>query len=266
MQENAKANPAQPLAGLAAVVTGADRGIGRGIALALARAGCRVAVNYLDTDERAKGVVDEIRGSGVDATAVQADVRIAGQVTAMVQTAADRFGRVDVLVNNAGVQTWKKLLDVTEEEWDLVIDTNLKGCFLCTQVTGRHMNAHGGGGSIINIGSGSNRTPFPSLAAYTASKGGIEMLTKVAALELAPDIRVNCVAPGAIEVERTRRELEDYAGTLGRMTPLRRVGTPEDVADAVVFLASPAARFITGQTIYVDGGLFIQPPLPKELS
>ncbi len=166
-------------------------------------------------------------------------------------------------MNNAGVQTWKPFLDVTEAEWDLVIDTNLKGCFLCSQAAARHMTAHGGG-CIVNIGSGCNRTAFPALAAYTASKGGLEMLTKVTALELGPHrIRVNCVAPGAVEVERTRLERPDYAGTWGRATPLGRVGTPADIGRAVAFLASADAQFVTGQTIWVDGGLFAQPPWPK---
>jgi NAD(P)-dependent dehydrogenase (short-subunit alcohol dehydrogenase family) len=251
------------LSGKSAVVTGGESGIGREIAIAMAAAGARVAVNHPGDPARAEAVVAAIRAAGGDAKAVQADVRVASQVAAMMQSAVDRFGRLDVLVNNAGVQTWHDFLDVTEEEWDLVIDTNLKGCFLCTQAAARHMRASGGG-SIVNIGSGSNKVPFPSLVAYTASKGGIEMLTKVAAMGLAPTIRVNCAAPGAIEVERTRLELPDYAGTMAKMTPLGRVGAPADVADLVVFLASDAARFITAQTITVDGGLFSQPPLPKE--
>jgi NAD(P)-dependent dehydrogenase (short-subunit alcohol dehydrogenase family) len=249
-----------PLAGLAAIVTGADRGIGRGIAAGLARAGCRVAVNYLRSPELADAVVAELGQLGTDAVAVQADVRRRAEVTAMIGHVVDRFGRLDVLVNNAGVQTRTPFLDVTEDEWDLVIETNLKGCFLCTQAAARYMRGRGGG-SIVNIGSGSNKIPFPALVAYTASKGGLEMLTKVAALELGRhQIRVNCVAPGAVEIERTRLELPDYAGSMGRITPLGRVGLPADIADAVVFLASPAARFITGQTIAVDGGLFVQPP------
>jgi 3-oxoacyl-[acyl-carrier protein] reductase len=251
------------LSGCAAVITGAESGIGASIALALARAGCRVCVNYFRSADRADAVVAQIRSLGVDAMMVQADVRSASDVAAMMQAAVDRFGRLDILVNNAGVQTFKPFLEVTEEEWDLVIDTNLKGCFLCTQAAARHMKPQGSG-VVINIGSGCNKVPFPSLVAYTASKGGMEMLTKVSALELAPEVRVNCVAPGAIEVERTKLELPDYAGTFARMTPLRRVGYGDDVADAVVFLVSDAARFITGQTIAVDGGLFTQPPLPPE--
>jgi NAD(P)-dependent dehydrogenase (short-subunit alcohol dehydrogenase family) len=252
--------PTQTLQGRVALVTGAGRGIGKGIALELARAGCRVAVNYVTEPDKARATVDEIRQVGVEALAVEADVSVAAAVSAMVDRVVRDLGGLDILVNNAGTQTWKPLLDVAEAEWDLVIDTNLKGCFLCTQAAARHMKDHGGG-SIINIGSGSNKAPFPNLVAYTASRGGIEMFTKVAAVELGPlAIRVNCIAPGAIEVERTKQELPDYAGTWGAITPLRRIGYPLDVARAVVFLASPDASFITGQTLWVDGGLFAQAP------
>ena len=245
-------------------MTGAARGIGRGIAIALARAGCRVAVNDLNPAEDAAKTAADITALGVDALVVQGDVGVAADVDAMFAAVLDRFGSLGIVVNNAGVQTFAPLLDVTEEEWDRVIDTNLKGTFLCTQRAARHMKASGGG-SIINIGSGSNKVPFPQLAAYTASKGGIEMLTKVAAVELGPyGIRVNCVAPGAIEVERTKLENPDYAGTWGGITPLRRIGAPEDVASAVLFLAGPESSFITGQTLWVDGALFTQPAWPYQ--
>jgi 3-oxoacyl-[acyl-carrier protein] reductase len=248
------------LAGRAALVTGGATGIGRVIARFLAREGCRVAINYIGAPDQADAAVAEVRELGQEAIALPADVRHADEVNRMVDGTLDAFGRLDVLVNNAAVQTEGAFLDVTEEDWDRVIDTNLKGTFLCTQAAARAM-VKSGGGSIVNIGSGCNYVPFPTLVPYTASKGGIEMLTKVASLSLAPhQIRVNCVAPGAILVERTRHELPDYAGQFARITPMGRVGLPEDVAGAVVFLASDASRFVTGQTIAVDGGLFNQPP------
>lgn len=240
-----------------ALVTGASRGIGKEIALELARHGYRVAVNYYnDPQSTVDATMSEIRALNPDSLLVQADIRSSSQVAAMFQKVTTAFGRLDLLVNNAGVQTWKPLLDVSEEEWDLVIDTNLKGCFLCTQQAARIMKDHGGG-SIVNLGSGCNKLAFPSLVAYTASKGGIEMFTKEAAIELGQyGIRVNCLAPGSIESERTRQEDPDYAGAWSKLTPLGRVGTAADIAPAVVFLASPAASFISGQTIWIDGALF----------
>jgi NAD(P)-dependent dehydrogenase (short-subunit alcohol dehydrogenase family) len=250
----------KPLAGKAALVTGADRGVGKGIALELAGAGANVAVNYFDDPRLATGTVAELEAVGVKAYAVQGDVRVAAHVRDMFAKVVDRFGRLDIHVNNAGVQTWKPLLDVEEDEWDFVVDTNLKGCFLCTQAAARYMKDHGGG-SIVNIGSGCNKVAFPELVAYTASKGGIEMFTKVAAVELGPHgIRVNCVAPGAVEVERTRLEDPDYAGTWGRITPLGRVAQPADIGRVVTFLATSQASFVTGQTIWVDGGMYARAP------
>jgi len=253
--------PPSALSGRVALVTGGGRGIGREIALELARAGADVAVNYHDDSDRARATATDIEALGVRAMAVAADVGEAAAVHRMVADVTAAFGSLDILVNNAGVQTWTPFLDVTESEWDLVIRTNLKGCFLCTQTAARAMSR---GGVVVNIGSGCNKVPFPGLVAYTASKGGIEMLTKVAAVELAPrKIRVNCVAPGAVEIERTRLEVADYAATWGAVTPLGRVGQPEDIARTVRFLASDDSAFITGQTIWVDGGLFTQPPWPK---
>lgn len=250
-----------------ALVTGASRGIGKEIALELARNRYRVAINYYnDPASMVEETVAEIRalqppGSN-DVLAIQTDIRSSTQVTAMFRQVTSAFGRLDLLVNNAGVQTWKPLLDVTEEEWDLVVDTNLKGCFLCTQQAARYMKDHGGG-SIVNLGSGCNKLAFPSLVAYTASKGGIEMFTKEAAVELGQyGIRVNCIAPGSIESERTRQEDPDYAGTWSKLTPLGRVGRAADIAPTVVFLASPGASFISGQTIWIDGALFTKAQWP----
>ena len=249
--------------GKTALVTGASRGIGKEIALELARNGYRVAVNYFnDPAPMVDAAIAEIRALQPTSIGIQADIRSSAQVAAMFEKVISEFGHLDLLVNNAGVQTWKPLLDVTEEEWDLVIDTNLKGCFLCTQQAARSMKEHGGG-SIVNLGSGCNKLAFPSLVAYTASKGAIEMFTKEAAVELGEyGIRVNCIAPGSIESERTRQEDPDYAGTWSKLTPLGRVGTAADIAPTVVFLASPGASFISGQTIWIDGALFTKAQWP----
>jgi NAD(P)-dependent dehydrogenase (short-subunit alcohol dehydrogenase family) len=252
----------QILASKTALVTGSSKGVGKGIALELARCGCDVAVNYHSDAAGAAATVGEIVAMGRHAYAIQANVGLAAEVDGMFTQVLARFPRLDILVNNAGVQTWKPLLDLEEAEWDRTIQTNLKGCFLCTQRAGRRMKEHGSG-RIINIGSGCNKIPFPNLVDYTASKGGIEMFTKVSALELARyKITVNCVAPGAIEIERTRQETGDYSGTWAKLTPLGRVGQPADIARTVAFLASEAGDFITGQTIWVDGGLFTHPIWP----
>ena len=245
-----------------AVITGASKGIGRGIALGLADAGFDIAVNYRGDSKGAEATAEKIRTMGMKAQIVQADVGFKREVDRMFDEVLEKIGTPDVLVNNSGVQTWKPLLDLSEEEWDRVIRTNLKGTFLCTQRAARLMAAKRWG-RIINIGSGSNKAPFPNLVDYTSSKGGIEMFTRVAAVELGYyGITVNCVAPGMIEIERTLAEAPDYAGTWAPLTPLGRIGQASDVAATVVFLASPQAEFITGQTIYVDGGLLSQVPWP----
>jgi 3-oxoacyl-[acyl-carrier protein] reductase len=245
-----------------ALVTGANSGIGKTIATRLARAGYEVAINYKLDQPAAENLAQELKSSGARAIAVYADVASSTDVDAMFEKVFAAFGQLNALVNNAGVQVFKPLLDVEEAEWDRVIATNLKGCYLCTQRAGRHMKERRSG-SIVNIGSGCNKVPFPNLSGYTASKGGIEMFTKSAALELGPfGIRVNCVAPGAIDTERTKAELPDFAASWARLTPLRRIGTPDDVAAAVEFLLSDNALFISGQTLGVDGGLFAQPRWP----
>jgi NAD(P)-dependent dehydrogenase (short-subunit alcohol dehydrogenase family) len=252
------------LEGKYALVTGASKGVGKGIALELARQGCDVAVNYNTDAAGGAATVAEIEALGRKALALQANVGVKAQVDAMFERTLAEFGRLDAVVNNAGIQTWKPLLELNEEEWDRVIAVNLKGCFLCTQRAGLAMK-DSGGGAIINIGSGCNKIAFPNLVDYTASKGGIEQLTKVSAVELGRyGIRVNCVAPGAIEIERTKHEAGDYAGTWAKLTPLGRVGVPADVAGMVAFLASDKANFITGQTVWVDGGLFTKPAWPYD--
>jgi 3-oxoacyl-[acyl-carrier protein] reductase len=191
---------------------------------------------------------------------------VGAEVDAFFDEACSWFGDApDVLVNNAGIQTWSSLLELGEDEWDDVIRTNLKGCFLNTQAAAKRMVDADKSGAIINIGSGCNKLAFPKLVSYTASKGGIEQFTKVSAVELGPHgIRVNCVAPGAILNDRTALEQPDYAGTWAKVTPLRRVGSVEDLAGPVLFFASEAARFVTGQTLWVDGGVFSQANWPYD--
>nr|WP_217705098.1 SDR family NAD(P)-dependent oxidoreductase [Peristeroidobacter soli] len=248
-----------------AVVTGGSTGIGRAIVNALAREGWDVAFSYVSRPHEAEQTSASARAAGADVLCVQCDVGIKSDVDAFYDRVAAWRGVPDLLVNNAGVQTWASLLDLEEESWDRVIRTNLKGCFLNTQNVARRLVAAGKPGAIVNIGSGCNKLAFPKLVDYTASKGGIEQLTKVAAIELGPHaIRVNCVAPGAIEIERTQAEAGDYAGTWSAITPLRRIGQTKDVADVVLYLASPGASFVTGQTLWVDGGVFTQANWPYE--
>ncbi len=246
-------------------VTGASKGVGRGIAYGLAEAGWDVAVNYFGDLAGAEETAEKIRSMGRRALTVRGNVGDGSDVVEMFSMIQEEFGRLDCLVNNAGRQTFAPLLDLKEEDWDKTITTNLKGTFLCTQAAGRVMRDQGEGGSIINIGSGANKQPFLNLVDYCASKGGIEQLTRVSACELGQyKIRVNCVAPGAIEIERTKEESPDYAGTWSPLTTMGRVGTPEDIANAVVFLASEKAEFTTGQTVYVDGGLWTKAQWPYE--
>ena len=247
-----------------AVVTGGSRGIGQTIVMNLVAEGYHVAFSHRGGDAEAAEVVSAVEAAHGSAIAVDCDVSNGDAVERFFDRACD-WAEVApaVLVNNAGIQTWSSLLELDEAAWRRVIDTNLTGTFLNTKAAAKRMKAAGRSGSIVNLGSGCNKLAFPRLVDYTASKGGIEQFTKVAAVELGPDgINVNCVAPGAIVTERTLEEAPDYAETWSKLTPLRRAGTPQDIAAAVLFLISPSAAFITGQTIWVDGGLFSQAPWP----
>lgn len=231
---------------------------------ALSRAGYAVAFSCRSSAEAAASLVSEVESEGGSVKGIRCDAGSGDDVRAFYRSVVEWFGGApDVLVNNAGVQTWSSLLDLDEASWDAVIRTNLKGCFLNTQAAARLMIEGGKRGAIINIGSGCNKLAFPKLVDYTASKGGIEQLTKVSAVELGPyGIRVNCIAPGAIVTERTNNEAPGYSERWSKITPLRRVGVPADVAGPVIFLTTPESSFITGQTIWVDGGVFSQANWP----
>ncbi len=262
---NTTQNPHKPLAGKTALITGAAQGVGKGIALSLAHAGCSVAINDKEESPLTAQTIQEIRALGAEAFAAPADIRSSQSIRTMFESLSQKFPKLDILVNNAGTQTWSPFLDLEESAWDRDLDTNLKGTFLCTQAAARWMKTTGGGG-IVNIGSGSSKHPFPRLVSYSVSKAGIAALTKISATELGRyGIRVNCVAPGAILIERTEQENPDFAALWSAEAPLGRVGTPKDVGDAVVFLASEQASFISGQTLWVDGAAFTKPSWPYKL-
>ncbi|GAB2516387.1 SDR family NAD(P)-dependent oxidoreductase [Microbulbifer agarilyticus] len=250
--------------GKLAVVTGGSAGIGREITLQLAAEGWDVAVCNLHEDEHATSLVKEVEALGRRCLFTACDVGDKSQLHDFYQQVVTDFDCAPrLIVNNAGVQTWAPLLELQEEDWDRVIRTNLKGAFLNIQLASRLMVEHKTRGSIVNIGSGCNKLAFPNLVDYAASKGGIEMLTKSAAVELGQHgIRVNCVAPGGILIDRTREEAPDYADVWGNIAPLGRVGMPEDIANAVSYLADEKASFVTGQTLWVDGGVFTKANWP----
>lgn len=238
-----------------AVVTGGSRGIGRSICLKLAEQGANVVVNYSGSEQKAKDVVKEIEALGRKAIAVQANVASAEQVDALMKQALETFGSIDILVNNAGITRDNLLMRMKEAEWDDVIDTNLKGVFLCTKAVTRQMMKQRAG-RIINISSIVGVAGNPGQANYVAAKAGVIGLTKTTAQELASrNILVNAIAPGFITTEMTDALPEDIKEAMLKQIPLAQLGAPEDIANVAVFLASDAAKYITGQTIHVDGGL-----------
>lgn len=244
------------LEGKVALVTGGGRSIGRAIAVGFGREGARVAVNYRGDAAAAEAVVQAIREAGGEAISVQADVREREQVERMVAAVVEHFGRIDILVNNAGILKRTPLLDITEEEWDDVLATDLKGYFLCGQAAARRM-VEQGSGTIVNISSANQLVGSMNLAHYCSAKGGVASLTRNLALELAPHgIRANAIAPGLIETDLNRADLADPDFRQQRlsMIPLRRIGTPEDIVGAAIFLASDESRLATGSTIFLDGG------------
>lgn len=238
-----------------AVVTGASRGIGRSIAIDLAKKGANVVVNYSGNEAKANEVVDEIKALGQQAFAVKADVSNAEEVQALMKQAVDTFGSIDILVNNAGITKDNLLMRMKENEWDDVININLKGVFNCTKAVTRQMMKQRSG-RIINVASVVGVCGNPGQANYVAAKAGVIGLTKTTAKELASrHITVNAVAPGFISTDMTDKLDENVQTEMLKQIPLARFGAPEDISYVVVFLASEGAGYITGQTIQVDGGM-----------
>jgi len=254
------------LAGKVALVTGASRGIGRAIAARCAREGAAVAINYITGPEPVQGkdnradanaLVEEIRGSGGRAVAVEADVSNGEQVQRMVERIAEELGTIDVLINNAGIETIVPFLEMTEEQYQRVLDVNLKGEWLCAQAVVRRLVTANKPGAIVNIASIQSGMALPGRSHYAPSKRGVEALTRNLAAELAPhNIRVNCINPGLIATDMTDWVMKDpqiLPAVLNNI-PLKRAGEPDEIAKVAVFFAGDDASYVTGQCIYVDGG------------
>lgn len=245
------------LAGKVAVVTGASRGIGRSIAIELAKQGADIVVNYAGSVDRANEVVKEIVALGRKAISIQCDVSDGDSVNAMMKEALEAFGSIDILVNNAGITRDNLLMRMKDSEWDDVINTNLKGVFLCTKAVTRPMMKQRKG-RIINITSIVGVTGNPGQANYVAAKAGVIGFTKTTAKELAQrNITVNAVAPGFITTDMTDKLTEEVKNSMLTQIPLGQFGRPEDIANAVVFLASEDSSYITGQTLHIDGGMYM---------
>jgi NAD(P)-dependent dehydrogenase (short-subunit alcohol dehydrogenase family) len=242
--------------GRVVIVTGSGSGLGSGIATRFAEAGAAVGVNYRSSAAGAQAVVAQIEATGGQARAIQADVTRLAEVERLISQTVETFGRLDVLINNAGLYPLHSLLDMAEADWDQVLDSNLRSVFLCTQAAARQMIAQCGGGAIINIASIEGENPAPLHSHYNAAKGGVLMHTCAAAHELGPHgIRVNAVSPGLIWREGIEQAWPDGVARWQKAAPLTRLGRSDDVADACLFLASPAARWITGANLRVDGGV-----------
>ena len=249
------------LKGKKALVTGASRGIGSGIALSLAKAGASVAVNYHSKAQEAEAVVAEVKKLGVDSFSVQADVSNKEQVAKMFEEVKNKFGQLDILVNNAGIVYFNPVDKITEEEWDNVLNINLKGTFFCIQEVIKMMPK---GGKIVNISSiasGGVGVGFGNIAHYASSKGGVIAMVEDLAIELGPKgININAIGPGVIETDMTASILADEKMKMSMLAriPKGRFGKPEDIGATTVFLASDEADYITGSVIYVDGGWLSQ--------
>ena len=246
------------LANKVALITGSSKGIGRAIAERFAQEGADVVIDYNSTRSGAEDALRTVEAAGRRGLIVKADLSSTAEVRKLVATAIAHFGRLDILVNNAGVETHAPFWEVTEEDYDRVLDVNLKGVFFTTQEMVRHLMQTKRRGKIVNISSVHEDLPFPNFAAYCASKGGLKMLTRNLSVELGPlGININSIAPGAIETPINTKLLNDPQKLNALLTqiPLSRLGKPDDVSGLAVFLASDDADYVTGSTYFVDGGL-----------
>ena len=246
------------------LVTGSSKGIGRALAVGMGREGADVIVNYNTDLQGARSTVEEIHKLGRKSIAIPADIGVVAEIQAMFRKVVQEFDKLDVLINNAGVTGWTSLFEITEEKWDRVIDTNLKGTFFCSLEAARIMRQHGGG-SIVNVSTNCAAMGVKHLVAYACSKGGIHAMTKQLAVELAPlGIRVNTFAPGPTNVERNLLDDPAYRTTWGKMTPMGRTAEAEEMVGPALFLASEESSFMTGQLFYVDGGWTVYGRIPEE--
>ena len=246
--------------GRVVLVTGAGRGLGAGIARRFAQAGAAVAVHFRSSEVGARTLVAEIEELGCRAVPLRADVTRKREVEQLVEGTVAALGRLDVLVNNAGIYPLAPLTEMSEEDWDRVLDANLRSVFLCTQAAAGRMIAQGEGGAIVNVASIEGEGTAPQHSHYSAAKSAVLMHTRSAALELGEHgIRVNSVSPGLIWREGIEEEWPEGVERWRRVAPLSRLGRPEEVADACLFLASPGARWITGANLRVDGGVMVRP-------
>jgi glucose 1-dehydrogenase len=244
------------------LVTGASKGIGRTLAIGLAAEGANVVVNYNSDQEGARRTASEIVALGRRTLVVKADIASVRQIQKMFERIRAEFDRLDVLVNNAGITGWAPLFETTEEKWNLVIDTNLKGTFFCSLAAAKWM-AENSGGSIVNISTNCAELGVKNLVAYATSKAGIHGLTRQLAVELAPHkIRVNTFAPGPTQVDRNLKDDPDYDRSWGSMVPMNRTALPEEMVGPAVFLASEESSYMTGQVFFVDGGWTVQGKIP----
>jgi glucose 1-dehydrogenase len=246
------------LDGKVACVTGGNGGIGRAIVMALAKAGAKVVIDYVANPDATEELEQKIAALGERAVGVEADVSKVPDLQKLVDSAVQKLGRLDIMVNNAGIETRTSVLDTTEEQYDKVLDINLKSAFFGTQVAARQMIAQGGGGRIINITSVHEDWPMPGNTAYCLSKGGMRMLTRTAGVELGPkNILVVGVGPGAVATPINDSTMQDpeKMKTLEAAIPLGRMAQPEEIASVVVFLAGDGASYLTAATIFADGGI-----------